>query len=677
MKRAIYSFVMATAMLADTAASRFESALYKEQVEGDLNAAIQLYKQVSKEAGRPLAAKALLRMAHCYEKLGNSDAKTTYERIVREYADQGEAAGHARRALVKYEIARSGAGESATRRIATLPGPAPVASDGRHIYYSDLRQPSVTIMKRNLMTGEERSVITGKYFASGLAVTSDGARLALVQRKESPSGLRFSVVVTGTNGSGPQTFDMGSEVVIPLAWSPDGQDLLLFRLPVPNSGKPPSLRLLRPATGAIRTLRELPRDYRASTVIATAFSPDGKWIAYDAMTENSERRSVYLVSSDGTQHRAIIDGPGNASVVGWMPGTTELLFLSDRSGSIDMYAVTIGEGALSGSPRLVKENAGVIKPVGWGRNSLLYIPQNRRHLIMMGTVDLAIGEIRNPVPMSSRYVSAMGGAQLSPDGKSLAYISTARPLAEGRPTLVIRDVKSGTEKSIELFPALGMVQGWNWSHDSQAYFLSGWPPSGVRVSLRVTVGTGEMQVFRSSKTCSEPFPDVDHVLCFERLSGRDVVSFDFAISKLNWRTGADEILIEKSGGMTLHPLSPDGKFLAYWSPDGETLRVRDLQSGSDRDVFRRDAHEVKEQRPFMMRWLGDDKVLLRRHRQGYYTWVVPIDSRPAWRLPGNDWTDDKVLGIRLPEIVFSEIFRSTDVWALENLPRTASAGTKR
>jgi hypothetical protein len=519
---------------AETAATRFESALYKEQVEGDLTGAIQLYKQVgsSKDAGRPLAAKALLRMAHCYEKLGNSDAKTTYERIVREYADQGEAAGHARRALVKYEIARSGAGELATRRIATLPGPADVASDGRHIYYSkiDLRQPSVTIMKRNLMTGEERSVITGKDFASGLAVTSDGARLALLQRKESPSGLRFSVVVTGTNGSGPQTFDMGSESVIPLAWSPDGQDLLLFRLPVPNSGKPPSLLLLRPATGAIRTLRELPsRDYRASTVIAAAFSPGGKWIAYDAMTENRERRSVYLVSSDGTQNRAIIDGPGNASVVGWMPGTTELLFLSDRSGSIDAYAVTIGEETLAGSPRLIKENLGVIRPVGWWRSSLLYIPQNRRRLIMMGTVDLATGEIQNPVPISSRYVSAE--AQLSPDGKSLAYISTARPLAEGRPTLVIRDVKSGTEKSIELFPALGTVQDWNWSHDSQAFFLSGWPPSGVRVSLRVTVGTGEMQVFRSSKTCSQSVFEKGHVGTI-RLSMRRIAAMPIMVSEV-------------------------------------------------------------------------------------------------------------------------------------------------
>jgi TolA-binding protein len=33
----------------------------------------------------------LLKMAECYQKLGDSEAEATYERVIRDYADQKEA----------------------------------------------------------------------------------------------------------------------------------------------------------------------------------------------------------------------------------------------------------------------------------------------------------------------------------------------------------------------------------------------------------------------------------------------------------------------------------------------------------------------------------------------------------------------------------------------------------
>ena len=46
------------------------------------------------------AAQALLRMARCYEQLGNAEAQQVYERIVREFKDQSEAVEVARTRLV-------------------------------------------------------------------------------------------------------------------------------------------------------------------------------------------------------------------------------------------------------------------------------------------------------------------------------------------------------------------------------------------------------------------------------------------------------------------------------------------------------------------------------------------------------------------------------------------------
>ena len=70
----------------------FQKALTKERVDGQPAEAIVLYERIVKDfvSDRPLAAKALLQMGHCYEWLGKNDAQKADERIVREFADQRE-----------------------------------------------------------------------------------------------------------------------------------------------------------------------------------------------------------------------------------------------------------------------------------------------------------------------------------------------------------------------------------------------------------------------------------------------------------------------------------------------------------------------------------------------------------------------------------------------------------
>src|SRR4030042_2480427 len=52
------------------------AAIEKEEVDGDLQGAIDLYKQIVAKHGdsRVIAAKALLRLGGCYEKLGEKKA---------------------------------------------------------------------------------------------------------------------------------------------------------------------------------------------------------------------------------------------------------------------------------------------------------------------------------------------------------------------------------------------------------------------------------------------------------------------------------------------------------------------------------------------------------------------------------------------------------------------------
>jgi Flp pilus assembly protein TadD len=59
-----------------------QQAMHAEQVEGDLEQAISLYRELVEEHGnvRPVAASALLRLGLCYEKLGREEAANAYDR---------------------------------------------------------------------------------------------------------------------------------------------------------------------------------------------------------------------------------------------------------------------------------------------------------------------------------------------------------------------------------------------------------------------------------------------------------------------------------------------------------------------------------------------------------------------------------------------------------------------
>ncbi len=76
----------------------FEKALYSEEVEGDLAAAIELYQQILEENpdNRQLAARAMLHKGLCYEKLGSEQARQAYYDVLSKYSEQAEETAIAR-----------------------------------------------------------------------------------------------------------------------------------------------------------------------------------------------------------------------------------------------------------------------------------------------------------------------------------------------------------------------------------------------------------------------------------------------------------------------------------------------------------------------------------------------------------------------------------------------------
>jgi Tol biopolymer transport system component len=78
--------------LQQSAEQHYQSGIYKEDVEGNLEEAIAIFQKIIKEFPQndPVAAKALFHMGLCYEKLGNEEARKAYQRLIADYPGQKE-----------------------------------------------------------------------------------------------------------------------------------------------------------------------------------------------------------------------------------------------------------------------------------------------------------------------------------------------------------------------------------------------------------------------------------------------------------------------------------------------------------------------------------------------------------------------------------------------------------
>lgn len=68
----------------------YQSGIYKEEVEGELEKAIAVYEQILADfpGDKEVAAKAFYHMGLCYEKLGKQEAQKAYQRLIDEYPGQ-------------------------------------------------------------------------------------------------------------------------------------------------------------------------------------------------------------------------------------------------------------------------------------------------------------------------------------------------------------------------------------------------------------------------------------------------------------------------------------------------------------------------------------------------------------------------------------------------------------
>ena len=169
-----------------------EAARHKEVMEGDLKSAAEQYRKIASQFAkqRDVAARALYQLGQCQEKLGQEEARKSYERVVREYGGSQQFAAAARARLAAMGSSRS-ATEVSNRLVwdDAIDTWGRVSADGRYLSFVDWSSGDLAV--RDLTTGQNRRVTNkGGYEkalgeAEGNVISPDASRMP---RRQGPTG---------------------------------------------------------------------------------------------------------------------------------------------------------------------------------------------------------------------------------------------------------------------------------------------------------------------------------------------------------------------------------------------------------------------------------------------------------------------------------------------------------
>jgi Tol biopolymer transport system component len=137
------------------------------------------------------------------------------------------------------------------------------------------------------------------------------------------------------------------EILYPLAWSPDGSTILLTSLP---GGSLPSGYWLLPASGEGEPKRYT--DSRSNGDIAL-FSPDGRWVVFDANEGKGERTYLARFPDTGGRWQFAED---SAFYSRWTRGGREVIYLSAESDDVTALPLDLsGSAPRFGTPQRLFE----------------------------------------------------------------------------------------------------------------------------------------------------------------------------------------------------------------------------------------------------------------------------------------------------------------------------------
>ena len=642
----VWLMVGVQAQQSDSPTIQLEAARQRAEVEGDLAGAIRQFEAIAvryASSNRAVAAQALLLMADAYRQQGDAREKATYDRILREFADQREVAAIALARRGGTSV-RTGATDVRNERVWTTSDTnldfwsGDVSPDGRYLSFVDWTTGDLALhdfvanTNRRLTRNPDPMPASGfPGFAVSSAFSPDGRLVAYSWFTEEGRRKQVRILRVGSGtGAAPRVlFERGVDTdgLRVANWSSDGKTLAI-QLGLGDGTK--QIATASVADGTVKVLTSL--QWQGTTDLV--FSPDSRWLAYDVRGGDAGPRDVHVIAVDASANTAVVTGAADDVIVGWTPDGG-LLFESDRSGTPGLYVVRLAGGKPAGRPIPLKDPLpihGSFKVTSEG--TLHYAVGTGGPVVSVASVDLTTGAtITQPVPFTERQPVPLAGAW-SPDGKWFV----GRPQAQALPYLVVVNVASGEQRPLR--PGLTWINQVTWLAANDIV-VRGVDAKGRWGLFRVDAQSGETLPIELTDCRMERCPvDATTIKLIHSVSP-DFQSIYYAFQPPSGQQG-DRVLVQRdlrSGrerellrgrGLFGFRLSPQGDRMTYIEPDSDAksnvLKVLDIATLK--------AHEVTHATDGaaftnLVEWTPDGERLLfgRLEEKKTSAWIVAASGK--------------------------------------------------
>jgi Tol biopolymer transport system component len=577
------------------------SDLYQQglarETAGDIKGAVQIFERIVRDSSsnRTLTARALVKLGEWSDLLGQ-DARSYYERVVREFADQpGEADLVAQAKSRLTALVRTPAGAAVGMTVRPLPEvsdqttPLAVSPDGaKAIVWDFSKGQNIALYD---FSKKQTRLLTDIDWVPGLiwfAVWSpDTRRVAYTFARYRPFESELRVTTLDGRSSLVYRAD-GYLSVQPVGWTPDGATLVIV---LQRPDKTWSLGTLPATGGQFTPLRSLgwAYDYRDAT---PRLSPDGRFLAF--LEGEKGVRDVHVVSLDGREAYRITDDPADDLAPIWSPDSRHLAFTSTRFGSVSLWTTEIKDGKAVGQPVRLKDGMQSTEAIDWTERGIFYSQKTRTWDLYTLPMDPVEGRpAGSPRPIAYSRTGRNLRPVWSPDGERLAFVSSTA-LEPNRRYVVVMPAGGGQAREF-LIPTTTWFRDYSpndlrWFGDGRGLGFSGTDTRGVPAVFRLLLETGEWSTI--------PFPSWGGPTwtawnadgsAFYFFSGEPPAG----IVERSVNGGADRLVYRSTGPSYIQSLefSPDHKWLAFfqgtYGDNNETSRIliANVKTGETRTVI--------------------------------------------------------------------------------------------
>ncbi|MFC2156616.1 tetratricopeptide repeat protein [Acidobacteriota bacterium] len=650
------------------------AALHQEEVEGDYEAAIETYKKLLAEYpdNRQLAAQAQFRIGICYEKLGRGEAQKAYQTVIQNYGEQKDVVAKAKDRLSKLEQPNVKAKEPDGIRIKQiwkrpyLDYFGSVSFDGQFLTHPG-EGGHLAIL--NLTSGESQILTDteglGLGYPWGSKISKSGKQVVYSQDTFKDTTALYLVNID--NPKPRLLYSEKGEEVYPAAWLSDEELIVKRENSISVTAQIISLNI---SDGTIRVLKTFDQKWGPMAVC----SPDEKYIAYNFSDETEGGNTdINIFTMDGWSEISLVNHPANDRILGWVPGRKEFLFISDRAGQWDLWALPVVDGKPSGLVKRIYTDIGDVWPVGFTQNGDCYFGFSRRNFnSILAPFNSETGELKETEGKS--LLGSNYGMEWSPDGQYLAYIKLEAH------QLTIQDLKTGEERKFLDNQLTALSPRWSpdgnsilfVGGDRNKYGKNGYKGGIYTVDVK-TGGTTEILLL-SDYEYNLPDDDAFPLSDFEwSLDGKSFfyLFFKDRLVRHDLETGEDHILYKQSHfDSEVLARSPDGKMLLFAAKSPEEKKSRlftmPVEGGQEQELC-----TPQEANNFdMALWSSDGKSI-------YFT-ELEDGMTNLWRLPSDGGNPQKVWQSEYRAEIFSihpdgnQIAlaireRTTEVRVIENL----------